>query len=121
MCITKEEYVKLNMNVVQVQTGVEEVINLAKENKSTIQEMKSDLDVMRPQVEKTSVIVTGNGDPSKGLAAQYILLKKVLDDHLKMHDAVEDKAWDVVRPILSKLVEWAFLGGLLYYLLESTH
>lgn len=105
MCITHEEYIALYDLVAKVDGRMDNL-----ENK--VEEIQDDS-------KETRKLVTGNGEPEHGIAWKLSFLQRILNDHLAFHKGVENKLWDTARPILSKILEWLILSGIVYTITEN--
>lgn len=84
------------------------------------------------KVDLTHKIVTGNGDPEKGMVNRITNINRDisdiqsdLSDHIKAHEAVsekekekkkelKDKVWDITKPVMIEVVKLLVTGGVLY-------
>jgi len=112
MCISKEEYSYLK-------NSLDKATELIKELSKTAATMNTTIQIIEPELAKVSTVVLGNGDPSHGLATRMTLLENVVNVHLATHEKIDNKLWDMVKPILQRILEMAVMGGIMYLILNS--
>lgn len=105
MCITHEEYKAL--------------YDLVSKTDSRVTAVEANVGEIQTDTKKTLKMITGNGEPESGLAWKLSFMQRILNDHLAFHKGVQNKLWDVAKPIVNKLVEWSILGGLMWYIVNN--
>ena len=125
VCITPEQYQAL----IEMQKAVS-----AKQDciQADLKDLKADIAIMKPAVEKTQVIVTGNGHPEEGMAHRVVTnenklvsLEKKLDNYIQEQkedkEKKEERTWGIVSPTITTivlLVVTFILGGGLAFLIK---
>lgn len=101
MCITKEEYVTMLTDIQSVKQCIEKEVMPA-------------LTRMDKRDAAVHFVVTGNGEPQKGLVFRVSNLEKELAQLKLEKKETKQKAWNLVSPLLSKILEWASIGFIIW-------
>lgn len=105
MCITHEEYKAL--------------YDLAAKIDGRMDTMETRVEDIQLDSKETRKLILGNGEPESGIAWKLSYQQTILNDHLAFHKGVQNKLWDIAKPVVNKLVEWTILGGLMWYIVNN--
>jgi hypothetical protein len=101
MCITKEEYVTMLTDIQSIKQCIEK-------------EVMPDLKRMDTRDAEMHHMITGNGEPQKGLAFRVSNLEKEIAQLKLEKKETKQKAWNLVSPILTKIIEWSTIGFIIW-------
>ena len=130
MCLTKEEAKALLDNQNKIEECNEKVITMVEEIGDSLKRLETDIGVIKPMVEKNSLLLTGNGNPEHGVSFRLAFMEKWVMEHedkfvqfMKKQEETKqrksDKLWSVAQPIIVEALKILVLGGGLLVILNN--